>query len=519
MGRHERTKALTPVFLVAILTGWCVWSSSNEMTAIMSGVMFSHRRSSDLVALVGTARNISMPDTDKHSDIITFTAVISNATHSEHSDVVSIMESKHMANDTVLSETKHLVSSRESIEQSKEEDADYFETKRRSLVEDCQFQLQEPVSKIQKICSFVKPSTGSCMRKPPLLQSMVQVDGSYRLVFITEHMVRTEHYARWTTGANWTCDDQPATLYDNQHMNDAGTGGTFVLTCPLGVQRVAGRARPPTAANDKEVVEYNTSLWRQCSDANLELGLPTHSTSKVACTMLAGDHWELTQWIEYHRMIGFERFLIYLNERYNATDLPDAADITYIPWNYTKLGQNNIPLQAAQQQDCILRAQARNVTWLALFDVDEYLQIMNESSTLDEILLAYSGNQEMGGLQLPSWFRGDNLMENRTALDATQLVIDSVWRGPKAYGDGRPQAGREKMIIRPRRVFYFGCHKIVLGGPMLREPQIRMNHYKERDKGVFWPIDPKKIISDESFRNRFGPKLRQRLGLLDETAT
>jgi hypothetical protein len=47
--------------------------------------------------------------------------------------------------------------------------------------------------------------------------------------------------------------------------------------------------------------------------------------------MILGNHWESTQWIEYHRIIGFQHFPIYLDEPYEPETLPNAADITYIP--------------------------------------------------------------------------------------------------------------------------------------------------------------------------------------------
>jgi hypothetical protein len=238
--------------------------------------------------------------------------------------------------------------------------------------------------------------------------------------------------------------------------------------------------------------------------------------------MLSKHHWELTQWIEYHRMVGFERFLVYLNEAYVATTLLNASDITYIPWNYKRFGNPNMAAQAAQQQDCILRAQARNVTWLALLDVDEYIQVMDNNTTLDDILVSHKDNEEMGGIQMPSWFFGENLLlENRTM---SELMIDSVWRGPAGYGGQTAEGplrgfGREKLIVRPRRIFYFACHKLILGGSMIPEPRIRMNHYKSSNLGVFSMSRPyiqhsdMALRKDYSLRDAYGPKLRQRLSL------
>lgn len=81
--------------------------------------------------------------------------------------------------------------------------------------------------------------------------------------------------------------------------------------------------------------------------------------------------------MEYRRLIlWYDHFLDNTNEPLNMmTRLPQMPYITYVPCDYRMryLGYHHgIPHQMAQQHDCILRTQARNVTWLvALHDVDE----------------------------------------------------------------------------------------------------------------------------------------------------
>lgn len=402
--------------------------------------------------------------------------------------------------------------------------------RRQSNLNECLLRLEEPISRIQQRSKFA-----------PVLQSLVRVDDEYRVVLITEHL-RGQYY-RWTVEAKWTCDGLPARLHPRQRENDEGVGGTFVITCPLTVQNITGIVADGGKKNS--IIHYNATVWKQCSDSQDEIatqqGIPAESSDKVMCTMIRGLHWELAQWIEYHRMIGFEHFLIYLNEQYNATTLPDAADITYIPWNYKPLlaprKYDYLPHQAAQQMDCILRAQNANVTWLALPDVDEYFQIVAKNETLDEILSSHQTDDQMGGLQLPSWFWGanhddnnqteanvDNNMKNSTSDADDDLMIDTTWRrdhshGTTVSGESKIGAGREKMIVRPRRVVYFACHKIIVvdsnnGTVAKEENRIRMNHYKEREEGVY-PVAHKtkqqNIVKDESFRDAYASRLREGL--------
>ncbi|KAI2506088.1 hypothetical protein MHU86_8319 [Fragilaria crotonensis] len=155
--------------------------------------------------------------------------------------------------------------------------------------------------------------------------------------------------------------------------------GTLVITCPLTVKLVTG------TTVGRGAVEYNTSIWRNCSDHDELQGIPEASVERMVCTMFLGDHFELAQWIEYHRIIGFQHFLIYLHghgDVENSTSLPIGADIKYIPWNFVNFGyhRDGMIRQAIQQMDCIQRAQARNVTWVALHDMDEYFQIMDNST-------------------------------------------------------------------------------------------------------------------------------------------
>ena len=137
-----------------------------------------------------------------------------------------------------------------------------------------------------------------------------------------------------------------------------------------------------------------------------------------------------------------------------------------------------------------------------------------DNSTLEDILASHEADEHMGGLQIPAWFFGENLSENTTTLGSNgtlKLVIDSVWRGKTGYRGGRRGVGREKMIIRPRRVVYFACHRIISGGPRKGEPKIRLNHYKLRDAGVAYARN--KIVKDDSFQSQFGPLPREQLKL------
>lgn len=366
----------------------------------------------------------------------------------------------------------------------------------RATVLDCLLQLEKPLMDLQLKWHA---------KEVPIMHSMVQVNETYKVVFIMTTNIKPILYESWTRDAIWKCDGARSPTHDLK----IGNRGIFVLECPLNVENITVKR---TASPDLE--SYDTALLRQCSDSDPSRGLPPGPLHKVACNMIRHTYQELREWLEYHRLLGYDHFLIYVNEPFNATLLPQSSDITYIPWDYAFRNRlNGIPHQGAQQQDCILRAQARNVTWLALHDVDEYIRVLDNTTSLDAVLRSHENDSSLGGLQLPSWFFGGKNTKLTTATDPSSkdaLVIDRVWRTPAPFGRGPGGlGGREKLFVRPHQVQSFGCHTIMVGGPMKDESRLRLHHYKWVGGGV--ATFPDTLVHDDSLPTKYGSVLRQRM--------
>lgn len=368
-----------------------------------------------------------------------------------------------------------------------------------ATVLDCWFDVEQPLMELQHTWRI---------KRVPILTSMVEVHGTYRIVFILQYL--KEEYDAWTEHANWTCNGIP-TDTTNTGMSDQMTitKQIFVLTCPLDVNHITVSTIGTAVSN----FTYETGLIRQCSDQDVSKGLPEGPTHNVVgCTMLRHRPYsELSSWLTYHRLIGYDHFWVYINEPMPNLTLPQASYITYVPWNYGFYDGRTSTHQGAKEQDCILRANARNVTWLALHDVDEYIQVLpSTDGSLKSILQSHEHDTSLGGLQLPCWFFGANQFYNTTSSSATTtsdgndpLLIDYSWRKSAPY-----PRGREKMFVRPQNVDYFACHHILVGGPMKPEPRLRLNHYKLAHEGVFEARSQADIVLDDSLQREFGARLR-----------
>ncbi len=107
----------------------------------------------------------------------------------------------------------------------------------------------------------------------------------------------------------------------------------------------------------------------------------------------------LREWIEFHRLVGFEGFLIYDN---GSGDGPEevlrpylrtgVAD--YLPWPNPRGPENFHLAQLAAYEDAIAKARGR-FDWLAILDCDEFL-FAPDRRPVPEVLLSYSDYPAVG---------------------------------------------------------------------------------------------------------------------------
>lgn len=306
--------------------------------------------------------------------------------------------------------------------------------------------------------------------KHPILTSTILQSKGLKLIFAMKHI--PEEYNNWSE-ALWTCNDDISAVVvgSDPHFH------TLIVECPADTALVS--------VNDaKYTIRPDLKSWKM-------------SISVLsACTMIKGamSLALVHQWIVYHSSLGFEQFYIYLNDEIEEVPFHHPS-VHWIPFQ----DELHVPffLQQAMQNDCIHRAKGRS-QWVGLFDVDEYFQLFQQIS-MPAFLKLYT-NQSIGGIQVKNWFFGKHPKEKIPA--SKEFLIDRyVWRAPKPI-----TSGREKLIVQPVHVDYFSVHMITLGEKMVAvdpETQLRLNHYRRPDKGVWGYYKPKswsKLVLDESMR-------------------
>ena len=304
-------------------------------------------------------------------------------------------------------------------------------------------------------------------------------------------------------GQKWYCVDKNQSRVPAQ-VPQPCQGYTLTLICPTSMEldqmQVEIRRRWQQKFSYPPVISYNVQPHVDCARQRMHTSQrATHPQPNiVACTLIKGDGPRkiLPQWIEYHRMIGIERFMVYLHEPYQS-GLPKLPYVEYIPFDVEgQVVQKAVFLfQLSQQHDCLLRARAMGSKWVATHDVDEYIHVMGLNSTADNASVSLLSILEKAVVEKPglgamrlseanfgrrlspeegafvngtAGFNGNNYNNSPPALE-----IDYVYHGPVLATGG-------KVIMRPENVKYTSVHELVSGGPEERiDPSVvRINHFK-----------------------------------------
>lgn len=239
--------------------------------------------------------------------------------------------------------------------------------------------------------------------------------------------------------------------------------------------------------------EYDVRPFLECEEVYTPHDPPVQT---AACTQIRGEAASqmLEEWVEYHRLVGFEHFWVYVNDDPSVIpNLPQRDYITYIPYNYCLCHHNEenifskawwtvMPIfQTAVMGECIFRARNEGIRWLALHDVDEFIQVADENATSITNVIDYIEElpykDEVGGIIMTSIPFG----RNPKSQDKIELTVDYAWR--KNYTVNIPKKDRLKLIVRPEKVNQVGVHYINLGleGRFLdwRPPRLALQEIRE----------------------------------------
>jgi hypothetical protein len=231
------------------------------------------------------------------------------------------------------------------------------------------------------------------------------------------------------------------------------------------------------------------------------------------------DHY-LIQWIEFHRLVGFRKFVVY-----NSTDThgrlssvlsnyarkyPNLVDV--VQWNFSALALTDVLssryFQTEALHDCLIRYGDQS-EWLAMLDLDEYVVPFPPYETVLDYLNHNFGRRIIGSVNLWSQFYCTKDAKKYTAEenDTSRLVIERfTLRAPTRFKDGR-----EKYLYRPRFVQYLSIHHQIVGlsKQQSSESHITLAHYTSMDYLRSMPgCTADQFVTDTGIRDRFANRVQ-----------
>lgn len=217
-----------------------------------------------------------------------------------------------------------------------------------------------------------------------------------------------------------------------------------------------------------------------------------YTENLAICAMFKDEAPWMREWIEYHRLLGVEKFYLYNN---NSSDHYKEILKPYCRQGVVKLiewpsppDEFWDPYQKKAYNDCIKRVSGKT-KWLAVIDLDEFIVVTN-GKKIPDILQNY---EFLGGVLL-FWqmFGTSGLWE----IPEGKTMIESlIWKAPVHYGPNR----NCKSIVRPERVKEYEIHGAHFYPPydshylngrrgeqeVLLDP-MHINHYYTRTKTWFF---------------------------------
>ena len=268
---------------------------------------------------------------------------------------------------------------------------------------------------------------------------------------------------------------RPTYSYDSKHGNDR----VSLLDCPLS----------PFAS--EQLWKYNgkttvylastTSKNRTIPILKAVVNVPIHpvnslNTSRETFTLctspLHNKAAYLVQWIEFHRLVGFQKFVIY-----NSTDAngqlssilamytqkyPGLIDV--VQWNFSSLVLGDVLqgryFQVEALHDCLIRYGDQS-EWLGTFDLDEYIVPLHPYESVVDYVHDTFGRRPVGSMNMRSLFFCTKNPNNYSTVedDMSRLTIERfTFRARNGY-----KRGNEKYLYRPRFVQYLSIHRHLVG--------------------------------------------------------
>jgi hypothetical protein len=207
------------------------------------------------------------------------------------------------------------------------------------------------------------------------------------------------------------------------------------------------------------------------------------------CAIVKDENDYLTEWIEYHKLVGVERFFIYDNDsripiaQTLAQDISDGVVIV-IPIQ-------GHPKQLKAYKDCVSRF-GMNTVWMAFIDIDEFIC----PHRLDDLRILLRGYEEFGALGIhwqmfgPS---GHSVRPPGLQIENFLLKAPVVFPDWTKYIKTIAQPSHVKAIPNPHFCDYKGVGCVNEKGVPFYGPSsepvsvetVQLNHYLTRSRSEF----------------------------------
>jgi hypothetical protein len=236
--------------------------------------------------------------------------------------------------------------------------------------------------------------------------------------------------------------------------------------------------------HDEYFNEIELSIDGKVITANVNR-YPTYENEIIMSTLVLNEDKYICQWINYHKMFGITRFIIYDNYhpdknllKLNNKDYQSQTDLSKVLHDYIADGTVLLIKWEYPYSPCAQQTQQnhsihtfKKCKYIGLFDVDEYLNgPLNLHTLFDDLLQQIECSyDDIGSFRLLS--RPMINPKNKPEHDYEFLrITECLDFCQNAY---------EKNFVVPRNVNIFSVHMIIDGKPMINIPISVMyfNHY------------------------------------------
>ena len=198
----------------------------------------------------------------------------------------------------------------------------------------------------------------------------------------------------------------------------------------------------------------------------------------IFSTIVLNEDKYIRQWIQFHKNIGIDHFVIYDNSPGNSlesilSDFVKSKLVTLIKWDYPyMLERSGISGQTTQQNHSIYAFQTSRL--IGLFDVDEYINVQKESSIYN-LISNYVRNHNVNVHDVGSFQLSNKFFYNPQNLPTDGFEFLKIFECAASVTPGRHQ----KQFVIPQNVSTFSVHIVTRGkSTIIIDPEeCFFNHY------------------------------------------